>query len=79
LAENGQPSAATQLKFKCKCGKLFASITSFDAHEKTLPHRTMFASRDWALDYVAARIRNQEAAEIEPRIDPSDDLSDLDS
>ncbi len=48
LAENGQPSEATGWKFKCKCGKLFASITAFDSHEKIAAHRDMFASRMFA-------------------------------
>jgi hypothetical protein len=61
LDENGQPSAATHFKFKCKCGKLFASSSAFDAHEKVLSHRTMFASRNWTIDYAVAGISNQEA------------------
>ena len=65
LAENGQPSEATGWKFKCKCAKLFASITAFDTHEKIAAHRDMFASRDWATDYAAAGIRIQEA-EVAP-------------
>jgi hypothetical protein len=60
LAEN--PSAATQFKFKCKCGKLFPSISSFDSHENIKAHHTMFASRNWELDYAAAGIGNHVAA-----------------
>ena len=73
LDANGQPSAATQFKFKCKCGKLFPSITAFEGHEKTLTHSNMFGSRDWAIDYAAAGIRNQEAAvALEDHVSDSD-------
>ena len=54
LAENEQPSEATQFKFKSRCGKLFPIITTFNAYEKIAAHRTMFASRDWAIDNAAA-------------------------
>ena len=54
LAENEQPSEATQFKFKCRCGKLFPIITTFNAYEKIAAHRAMFTSRDWAIDDAAA-------------------------
>jgi hypothetical protein len=78
LAENGQPSATTEYKFKCKCGKLFASITAFDSHEKIAAHRTMFGSRDWEVDYEAAGIRQAEVAAAEIPQDGEAPVSDSD-